>query len=142
MPLVQLISDSGRPFDFVRSGDPRTYRDLITPAGLAEIAAYADGIGPSKNLIVPRNSTGGLAEPTTLVDDAHAVGLLLHPYTFRNENFFLPTDFRTGDPTDPIFLRQQGDAAAEYELFFNLGVDGLFSDNTDTAVATRNTLFP
>ena len=60
VPLVQLIDEVGAPYDFVARGDPRTYKDLITPAGLAEIATYADGIGPSKNLIVPRDAAGNL----------------------------------------------------------------------------------
>nr|MBA3441372.1 glycerophosphodiester phosphodiesterase [Pyrinomonadaceae bacterium] len=142
VPLVQLINAGGQPYDFTVSGDPRTYADLVKPAGLAEIATYADGIGPNKNLIVPRDSMNKLLAPTTLVGDAHAVGLLVHPFTFRNENFFLPVEFRVGDSTDPTFLRQYGNATAEYELFFNLGIDGLFSDNADTAVAARNALFP
>ena len=57
VPLVQLVSDAGKPYDFVVSGDPRTYADLATPAGLTEIAKYADGIGANKNLIIPRNAT-------------------------------------------------------------------------------------
>ncbi|MCA1603190.1 MAG: hypothetical protein LC776_16660, partial [Acidobacteria bacterium] len=84
----------------------------------------AQGIGPNKNLVVPRDSMNRLLPPTTLVNDAHAAGLLVHPFTFRNENFFLPENFRVGDPTDPTYLLQHGDAAEEYELFFNLGIDG------------------
>ena len=139
--LVQLTSDVGAPYDLVAAGDPRTYADLTTPEGLAEIARYADGLGPAKNQIVPRDDDANLLEPTTLVDDAHEAGLLVHPYTFRNENTFLPADFRQGDPAADGYLRATGDAPAEYELFFSLGVDGLFSDNPDTAVATRTNLF-
>ena len=140
LPLVQLLSDVGAPYDLVAAGDPRTYADLSTPEGLAEIATYADGIGPSKNQIVPRDADGNLLEPTSLVDDAHKAGLLVHPYTFRNENNFLPADFRQGNPASPAYLRATGDAPAEYRLFFRLGVDGLFSDNPDTAVASRHRL--
>jgi glycerophosphoryl diester phosphodiesterase len=143
LPLVQLLSDVGAPYDLVAAGDPRTYADLSTPEGLAEIATYADGIGPSKNQIVPRDADGNLLEPTSLVDDAHQAGLLVHPYTFRNENNFLPADFRQGNPASPPaeYLRATGDAPAEYRLFFRLGVDGLFSDNPDTAVASRHRFF-
>ncbi len=141
LPLVQLLSDVGAPYDLVAAGDPRTYADLSTPEGLAEIATYADGIGPSKNQIVPRDANGNLLEPTSLVDDAHKAGLLVHPYTFRNENSFLPADFRQGNPDSPVYLRATGDAPAEYRLFFRLGVDGLFSDNPDTAVASRHQFF-
>jgi glycerophosphoryl diester phosphodiesterase len=141
LPLVQLIDEVGAPYDLVVAGDPRTYADLVTPQGLAEIATYADGVGPSKNLIVPRDAAGNLLAPTSLVRDAHRAGLVVHPWTFRRENNFLPLDFRQGNPASPEFLRATGDFPAELRLFFRLGVDGLFSDNPDTAVATRHELF-
>jgi len=141
LPLVQLIDEVGAPYDFVVAGDPRTYADLVTPEGLAEIATYADGIGPSKNLIVPRDAAGNLLEPTSLVRDAHRAGLVVHPWTFRRENSFLPNDFRQGNPASPEFLRAPGDLPAELRLFFRLGVDGVFSDNSDVAVATRHQVY-
>jgi len=141
LPLVQLIDEVGAPYDFVVAGDPRTYADLVTPEGLAEIATYADGIGPSKNLIVPRDAAGNLLEPTSLVRDAHRAGLVVHPWTFRRENSFLPNDFRQGNPASPEYLRAPGDLPAELRLFFRLGVDGVFSDNSDVAVATRHQVY-
>jgi glycerophosphoryl diester phosphodiesterase len=141
VPLVQLIDEVGAPYDLVAAGDPRTYADLVTPAGLAEIATYADGIGPSKNLIVPRDAAGNLLDPTSLVRDAHRAGLVVHPWTFRRENNFLPLDYRQGNPASPEFIRAAGDLPAELRLFFRLGVDGVFSDNPDTAVATRHQVF-
>jgi glycerophosphoryl diester phosphodiesterase len=141
VPLIQLLDATGKPFDFVVSGDPRTYADLAKPAGLAEIARYARGIGPNKNMIVPRSSTNHLEAPTSLIRDAHRVGLLVHPFTFRNENTFLPEDFRQGNPASPEYLRARGDSPAEFRLFFSLGVDGLFTDDSDTAVATRTKMF-
>jgi glycerophosphoryl diester phosphodiesterase len=141
VPLVQLLDASGKPFDFVQSGDPRTYADLAKPAGLAEIATYARGIGPNKDLIVPRDSANHLQRPTSLIRDAHHAGLVVHPWTFRNENTFLPEEFRQGNPSSPEFLRARGDSPAELRLFFGLGVDGLFTDNADTAVATRTEMF-
>jgi glycerophosphoryl diester phosphodiesterase len=141
VPLAQLLDATGRPYDFVVAGDPRTYADLATPAGLEEIAGYADGVGVNKNLIVPRDADQNLLDPTTLVRDAHRAGLQVHAWTFRNENNFLPADFRLGDPASPVYLRATGDAPAEYRLFFRLGVDGLFSDNPDTAVASRHQFF-
>jgi glycerophosphoryl diester phosphodiesterase len=137
VPLVQLISDVGKPYDFVVSGDPRTYADLATPAGLEEIARYADGIGPNKNLIVPRDASNHLGQPTELVRWAHREGLVVHPWTFRRENSFLPEDFRQGDPASPVYLQAPGDFPAELRLFYHLGVDGLFTDNPDVAVAVR-----
>jgi glycerophosphoryl diester phosphodiesterase len=133
VPLVQLFGAAGtKPFDFVESGDPRTYGDLATPAGLREIADYADGVGPSKDYIVPRDTSGASLEPTSFVDDAHEAGLVVHPYTFRNENQFLPLELRSS--ADP---NAYGNAIAEYEQFYGLGVDGLFSDNADTAIEAR-----
>jgi glycerophosphoryl diester phosphodiesterase len=131
--LVQLTEAQGAPYDFIASGDPRTYADLITPAGLREIATYADVLGPEKGQIIPRNAEGFLQQPTTLVTNAHAAGLQVVPYTFRNENAFLPADFRSS--ADPVAY---GNAFAEYERFFATGIDGLFSDNTDTAVEARS----
>ena len=114
LPLVQLIGGSGAPYDLASSGDSRTYADLATPEGLAEVATYADGIGPSKRLIVPTNEEGELQEPTDLVEDAHAAGLLVHPYTFRSEDTFLAPSYENPEE--------------EYEQFIQLGVDGYFSD--------------
>jgi glycerophosphoryl diester phosphodiesterase len=132
VPLVQLLSAEGAPADLAAVGDPRTYADLITPAGLADIATYAAGIGPDKNMVVARNADQTLGAPTSLVADAHAVDLLVHPYTFRNENQFLPANLRSaGTPAD------YGDVFAEYAAFFAAGVDGVFADNPDTAVAAR-----
>ena len=139
--LVQLIDATGKPYDFVVAGDPRTYADLVTPAGLAEIATYADGIGANKNLIVPRDAQNRLTSPTTLVQDAHQAGLVVHPWTFRRENTFLPEDFRQGNPASPFYLQATGDFPAELRLFYKLGIDGLFSDNPDVAVAVRHEVF-
>jgi glycerophosphoryl diester phosphodiesterase len=135
--LVQLVNEEGQPYDFVVAGDPREYTDLITRRGLAEIASYANGIGPNKNLIVPRDEQNRLEPPTNLVKRAHRAGLVVHAWTFRNENEFLPVDFQRGNPSSPVFPRAYGDAPAEYRLFYRLDVDGVFSDNPDTAVAVR-----
>lgn len=140
LPLVQLTSASGRPYDFTVAGDPRTYADITSPSGLREVARYADGLGPDKNQIVPRDAQNRLKAPTSLVDDAHRAGLVVHPYTFRPENEFLPEDFRRGDPSSPEYRRARGDEPAELALFYRLGVDGLFADNADTAVAVRRTI--
>jgi glycerophosphoryl diester phosphodiesterase len=121
LPLIQLLM-TGQPYDFTISGDTRTYADLMTPQGLAEIATYAQGIGPDKSLVLPRDRTGKMGAPSRLVADAHAAGLRVHVWTFRNENFFLPADCKDRPE-------------AEYARFLELGVDGLFSDHPDTAVA-------
>ncbi|MER8043960.1 glycerophosphodiester phosphodiesterase [Streptomyces sp. NPDC094032] len=129
-PRVVLLSGaSTRPWDFVQSGDPRTVADLVKPAGLRWIASYAQGIGPTLDLILPRDASGRLGAETTLVRDAHAEGLILHPYTQRNENTFLPAEYRRG--TDPTAY---GDAFGALKRYFGTGIDGLFSDNADTAL--------
>ncbi|MFI6052500.1 glycerophosphodiester phosphodiesterase [Streptomyces violascens] len=129
-PSVVLLSNAGtKPWDFVVSGDPRTVDDLVEPAGLKWIASYAQGIGPTLDLIIPKDSSGRLTKPTTLVRDAHAQGLILHPYTMRNENTFLPADFRRG--TDP---NAYGDAFGAFKTYFATGIDAVFSDNADTAL--------
>ncbi|MFE2586255.1 glycerophosphodiester phosphodiesterase [Streptomyces sp. NPDC059378] len=132
-PLVVLLSTAAsRPWDFVETGDPRTVADLVTPAGLREIAGYAQGIGPTLDLVVPKDAAGNLTTPTSLVRDAHAVGLVLHPYTMRNENPFLPTSFRKGTDADAY-----GDAFGAFQAYFATGIDGVFTDNADTAVLAR-----
>ena len=102
------------------------------PVDLAYIATYADAVGPYKERILPRDEQGRSLEPTSFVDDAHAAGLLVHPFTFRNENAFLPSELRRG--AGPA---EHGDARAEYERFYALGVDGVFSDFADVAAAAR-----
>jgi len=127
--ILQLIGSSGAPYDFVESGKPRTYEDMVTPRGLRRIARYADVLGPDKNVLIPRDANSYLLEPTDVVDDAHAAGLEVMPYTFRDENQFLPADFRVGG--DP---NAKGDAFGEYKVFFNIGIDGVFADMPDTAL--------
>lgn len=133
LPLVQLLSDTGRPYDFTVSGDPRTYADLARPAGLAEVARYAAGVGVNKNLMIPRIAGGFLGAPTTLVADAHAAGLVVHGWTFRAENTFLPRDFQSS--ADPIAF---GDLVGEAKRFLELGMDGLFTDQPDIGVRARD----
>ncbi|MFI4906608.1 MAG: glycerophosphodiester phosphodiesterase [Steroidobacterales bacterium] len=123
LPLVQLIEAAGAPYDFNERGDPRTYADLLTPKGLEEIAVYAACIGPAKSLIIPRDGTGRLARPTSLVADAHAVGLKVHPWTFRAESAFLPAEL---------------DLEGELRQFLAAGLDGFFTDQPDVGVRVRN----
>ena len=132
VPLVQLTSSAGAPYDFVASGDKRTYADIVSAKGLREVAPYADGVGPSKDQIIPLDATGKLGKPTALVRDAHRAGLVVHPYTFRVENSFLPVDFRSS-----AVAVDSGNLFGEIAAYRQAGIDGLFSDNTDIVVAAE-----
>ncbi len=141
---MQLKAPYDKPYDFVVTGDKRTFADLLTKDGLKEVKTYADGVGPWKPYLIPSRQTIGadgkptdlngdgkiddqdrtLMPPTSVVADAHAAGLFVHTWTFRSEPKRLASDFK-------------GDPANEYKAFFALGVDGLFSDFPDHAVKAR-----
>ncbi|HWJ08967.1 MAG TPA: glycerophosphodiester phosphodiesterase [Nocardioides sp.] len=134
VPLAQLVDASGAPYDLRAAGSTTTYADLVKPAGLADIATYADWLAPAKNLVLPRDAAGAIGAPSPVVADAHAAGLEVVTWTMRVENQFLPTDHRIGtDPNAP------GDLAGEIDAFLDAGVDAVFSDNADIAVAARDT---
>jgi glycerophosphoryl diester phosphodiesterase len=142
---MQLLPPYDKPYDFAVAGDPRTYASMLTPEGLREIKTYADIIGPWKPYLIPTrqvdanndgqaddlNGDGKIDErdrvvmpATAVIANAHAAGLRVVPYTFRNELTGLPS-------TD------QGDPTHEYRRFYAAGVDGLFSDFPDTALGAR-----
>ncbi len=142
---IVLAAPYAQPYDFVVVGDRRTYKDLLTKEGLAEVKTYADILAPWKPYIlatkqVDQNNDGKpddlnrdgkmdeqdrvLASPTSVVRDAHAAGLQVFTWTFRNEPKRLASSFKS-------------DPAAEYKAFYALGVDGVFSDFPDTAVKAR-----
>ena len=132
--LVFLTGASGAPFDLSSTGDPRTYADLTTRSSLVQLGRTINGIGPDKNQIIPRDAAGNLGTATTLVAEAHAAGLLVHPYTFRAENQFLPTDYRRGpNPAD------YGQILEEITAYLNTGIDGFFTDQADIGVLARDT---
>jgi glycerophosphoryl diester phosphodiesterase len=122
--LIQLVAGQGGPAD----GAAPDYAAMLTPAGLRDIARYAWGIGPDKAQL-----WAGTA-PTTLVADAHAAGLRVHPWTYRAENTFLPAAMRRGD--DPA---GHGDLAGEIGAALSLGIDGFFTDYPLTGVDVRRT---
>ena len=121
--LTQLVEAKGGPGDAPRSADvPATYAEMLTPAGRARIARYANAIGVEKPLVQPIDSAGRRAAPTSLVADAHRAGLAVHVWTLRSDATFLPKAYA-------------GDAAAEWRLFASLGVDGIFGDFPDVGAA-------
>jgi glycerophosphoryl diester phosphodiesterase len=136
--ITYSTPDTAKPFSWVEAGDARTFAAMVTPAGLAEIKTYADGIGPWKFYILPArgldaagNAVTSLSEasnspPTTLIADAHRAGLFVHAYTFRDEGQYLTRTYK-------------GDPQAEYRAYFSLGIDGVFTDFSTTA---RKSLAP
>ncbi|POM64886.1 Glycerophosphoryl diester phosphodiesterase, partial [Phytophthora palmivora] len=122
------------------------YGYLTTPAGLAEVATYADIISPWKRYLlkavaVQIDENGNIAdsngdgtisdadytifEDSKIIEDAHAAGLKVHTWTMRDENYRLAANY-------------SGNATLEYLELFDMGVDGLFSDNCKTAVPARD----
>jgi glycerophosphoryl diester phosphodiesterase len=125
--LLQLLdAPDAQPFDVAAAGGDLDYARMMTPDGLREIAHYAAAIGPDLGAIIPRTADGRLGRPTRLVREAHAVGLEVHPYTFRPENQFLAKDFWQGD--DPHTLNQAG-LIAQIEAYLDAGIDAFFTDD-------------
>jgi glycerophosphoryl diester phosphodiesterase len=139
--LIQLIDSAGAPYDFVASGDPRTYNDLVKPSGLRFIASYADAIGPNTSRIVPMDAAGKLGGPTTLIRDAHRLRLDVHTWTIRGENQQLPADYRQGDPKAPGYERAIGNVPGWLAQLYKLGVNGVFCDDPSTGVSARTEVF-
>ncbi|MEA2282779.1 MAG: glycerophosphoryl diester phosphodiesterase [Solirubrobacteraceae bacterium] len=126
---------------FLQSFDPDSLRRLaelvdaprvqltapsLPPLALDDVAGYAQAIGPEKSQVGP-----------AFAGDAHRAGLHVHAWAFRPENAFLPAELQAGDPDHPDHGRARGDTAAELRRFLELGVDGVFADHPDTAVAVR-----
>jgi glycerophosphoryl diester phosphodiesterase len=130
--LVLLVSSEGGPADLPNV----KYADLITASGLKDVAVYADGLGPEKTLVVPQDANT-LLPATDLVKNAHAAGLVVHPWTVRAENYFLPASLRKGDAQSPAFLATQGDVTPVFKALYAAGVDGVFSDFPGLAVVAR-----
>lgn len=130
---VQLVAAEGGPWDQRET----TYASMLAGDGLRRIADYARGLGPEKALIIPRDAANNMAPATDLVARAHAANLVVHPWTMRPENYFLPASLRAGDASAPDYLRQHGNLDAELRAFYAAGVDGVFSDDPAAAVAAR-----
>ncbi len=124
--LIQLLAEEGAPAD----GAAESYAAMATPDGLRAVATYAHGIGPNKAMVT---DSGG--KPTPLVADAHAVGLKVHPWTLRAENYFLPLRHKSG--IDPRAHGRLSDEIAEQVA---AGVDGFFTDFPYAGVQARDAM--
>jgi glycerophosphoryl diester phosphodiesterase len=125
--LMQLIGDpADAPWDWKAAGAKGTYLDMVRPAGLAAIAAYADYVAPATRMLIPLLPDGRLGQPTGLVEAAHAAGLLVGTWTFRPENAFLAADFRDGGAPG---ARNEAGSVAEISRYLALGLDAFFTDD-------------
>ncbi|MYM26822.1 glycerophosphodiester phosphodiesterase [Duganella sp. CY15W] len=125
--LMQLvIGENVRPMDVVAAGGTLTFAQMCTPAGLRDIAQYADVVAPPTRSIIPLKKDGTLDQPSSLVQDAHQAGLRVEPWTFRPENHFLAADFRNsaGDAA-----RNEAGSIAEIKRYIAAGIDGFFTDD-------------
>ncbi|MEF9384310.1 glycerophosphodiester phosphodiesterase [Ralstonia solanacearum species complex bacterium KE056] len=124
--LVQLLGTATqRPYDFTVANDARTYADLMTDQGLRDIAGYANGVGPDKSSVIALDANGALTDPSDLIRNAHSAGLVVHPYTFRPENIFLPAALRSGADN----ARNVSGSIQEIQAFLRAGIDGFFTDD-------------
>jgi glycerophosphoryl diester phosphodiesterase len=137
---MSLVDPYRQPYDILAAGGSTTFADLVTPTGLAQIKTYADGVGPWKPYLVTtvddgvdRTGDGSLTindrrvdGSTGVIESAHANGLFIHTWTFRND----ASGYGFADPQ------------AEMEYYFRLGVDGLFTDFPDTGVAALAVAVP
>jgi glycerophosphoryl diester phosphodiesterase len=124
--LMQLTENTGVPADAAAAGDKRTWGERLTPAGVAEIARYADFIAPYCRDLIPLGRDGKLAAPTPLIALAHRAGLKVGTWTFRPENHFLATDFRDGAGDG---ARNPAGSVAEIRSYLAAGVDAFFTDD-------------
>ena len=130
LPLVQLMDegsliydDSGTRVVSVSIPDYVDQRGGVLPKNLADVAKYANAIGPWKRQIL-RDVGQPKLLTTTVIEQAHQAGLRVHTYTFRNEPATLAPEYNN----DPLL---------EYRRFYELGIDGVFSDFSDTALRAR-----
>lgn len=124
--LMQLvIAENVRPMDVATAGGKLTFAQMCTPAGLRDMARYADVVAPPTRAIIPLKKDGSLAAPTAIVHDAHQAGLRIEPWTFRPENRFLAADFRNGPDT----ARNEAGSIAEMQRYLATGIDGFFTDD-------------
>ncbi|MDO8947185.1 MAG: glycerophosphodiester phosphodiesterase [Desulfocapsaceae bacterium] len=121
LKLIQLIDDNnGNETKSLQWGEWINYNyDWITSkSGLRTLSSYIAGIGMDKSMLVDK--AGNLLFPE-LVSDAHSLGMVVHPFTFRREKESLPSYVATFEELLEFF-------------YFKVGVDGVFTDYCGDAV--------
>ncbi len=125
--LMQLVGVGAmRPADVVSANGALSFGQMCSTEGLAEMARYADVVAPPTRAIIPLDPEQRLGAPTSLVDDAHRAGLLVHAWTFRPENQFLAADFQ--DSAGPN-ARNPAGSVGEIRRYLQTGLDGFFTDD-------------
>jgi glycerophosphoryl diester phosphodiesterase len=135
---VTFLADvAGSPADEVArlGAQARTFADYLTDAGLERLAATVDGVSVDKALLFARAANGSITGASDLIERARSMGLETYAWTLRAENRFLEKDFRHG-----IRQRDLGDWRGEFDLIMRTGIDGVFADQPDLALAARAAL--
>ena len=126
MQLVEGDDPALRPADIVKAGGHLTYIDMMRPAGLDDIARYADILASDTRSLIPLGPDKRLLAPSPVIADAHKVGLAVMPWTFRPENYFIAADFQ--DAAGPAARNPVG-SVAEMRAYLAAGIDGFFTDD-------------
>lgn len=130
--IFQLLDRKGRPADLAAAGDRTRFAEMVTPAGLAAIAEYAQGVGVHKQLVLERDADGVTCGVSDLIAEAHRQWLTVHVWTLRAENRWLPVELRSSDRPG-----HHGDVGAEARMLLEAGADGLITDHPDVVLAER-----
>ncbi len=139
LPLVYLFSSQSPPEEILKANGLSDWSQMYSAEGLKRISSFADGVGPSLDLVLPSIVEGERVE-STLIADAHEAGLKVHAWTLRSENMALPEAYRKGDPSQADYAIQTGNIAQLASDLFAADIDGLFSDNPDIIVQVRDEL--
>jgi glycerophosphoryl diester phosphodiesterase len=126
--LMQLVGggDTAGPADRRAAGHKTTFANMLAPSGLREIAAYADVVAPPTRVLIPWGADQRLQAPSAVIPDAHEAGLLVHTWTFRPENRFLPAEFRSSAGEN---ARHEAGSVAEIQVYLAASIDGFFTDD-------------
>jgi glycerophosphoryl diester phosphodiesterase len=124
IPLVQLMAQTSwfETYEQDKAGvwKPYDYQWMFEPGAMAKIQGYAEGIGPWKSFIINAADNEIGYEITTLVAQAQAQGLVVHPYTFRVDRNKIAPWASSFEDMVRVFVNEAK-------------IDGLFTDFPDKA---------